>query len=143
MNVTILQWKHKRIPWHRELRECNPLYSVFFVPGSFLKEEDINSQHKTYFQGWKLLVITQVDGRCALHLASLHPYKTPFVLTSGFLRRTQSEPLIVVQNRHRASAYFGSAVQVQRKSSLSTALLMCSPPTWAACPRQVKIVVDK
>ncbi len=24
---------------------------------------------------------SQVDGRCAPHLASLHPYKTPFVLT--------------------------------------------------------------
>ncbi len=36
----------------------------------------------------------QVNGRCALHLASLHPYKTPFVLTSGFLWCTQSAPLI-------------------------------------------------
>ncbi len=33
--------------------------------------------------------------------------------------------------RHRTSAYFGGAVQVQRKSILSAALLMCSPPTWA------------
>ncbi len=41
-----------------------------------------------------ILAPSQVDGRCALHLASLHPYKTPFVLTSGFLRRTQSAPLI-------------------------------------------------
>ncbi len=37
---------------------------------------------------------TQVDGRCALHLASLHPFKTPFVPIPGFLRRTQSAPLI-------------------------------------------------
>ncbi len=40
--------------------------------------------------------------------------------------------VIVVQNRHRTSAYFGSAVQVQRKYILSAALLMCSPPTWGA-----------
>ncbi len=32
--------------------------------------------------------------------------------------------------RHRTSAYFGSAVQVQKKSILSTALLMYPPPTW-------------
>ncbi len=32
--------------------------------------------------------------------------------------------------RHSTIAYFGSAVQVQRKSILSAALLMCSPPTW-------------
>ncbi len=38
--------------------------------------------------------------------------------------------VIVVQNRHRTSAYFGSAVQVQRKSILSAVLLMCSLPTW-------------
>ena len=62
---------------------------------------------------------TQVDERCAPHLASLHPYNTPFVFIPGFLQRTQS-----------ASAYFGSAVQVQRKSILSAALLMCPPPTW-------------
>ncbi len=29
-------------------------------------------------------VLTQVDGRCAPHLASLHPYKTPFVLCTNF-----------------------------------------------------------
>ena len=34
----------------------------------------------------------------------------------------------MVQNRHRTSAYFRSAAQVQRKSILSAALLM-SPPT--------------
>ncbi len=33
-------------------------------------------------------------------------------------------------NRHRTSAYFGSAVQVHRKSILRAALLMCPPPTW-------------
>ncbi len=39
-------------------------------------------------------VESQVDGRCAPRLASLHPYQTPFVLIPGFLRRTQSAPLI-------------------------------------------------
>ena len=40
--------------------------------------------------------------------------------------------VIVIQNRHRTSAYFGSAVQVQRKSILSTGLLLYPPPppTW-------------
>ena len=39
--------------------------------------------------------------------------------------------VIVVQNRHRTtSAYLRSAVQVQRKSILSAALLMYPPPTW-------------
>ncbi len=42
--------------------------------------------------------------------------------------------VIVVQNRHGTSAYFGSAVQVQRKPILSTALLMYPPPTWDAIP---------
>ena len=87
---------------------------------------------------------SQVDGRCAPHLTSLHSYKTPFILIPGFLRCTQSaqvctyEPyfkykrgVIVVQNRHRTSAYFRSAIQVQRKSILSTVLLMYPPPTWA------------
>ena len=54
--------------------------------------------------------------------------------------------VIVVQNRHRTSVYFGSAVQVQRKSSLSAALLMCSPPTWAITTNTIekghKIVMD-
>ncbi len=39
-------------------------------------------------------VTAQVDGRCTPHLASLHPYQTPFVLIPGFFRRTQSAPLI-------------------------------------------------
>ncbi len=36
----------------------------------------------------------------------------------------------MVHNRHRTSAYFGSAVQVQSKSILSAALLMYPSLTW-------------
>ena len=35
-----------------------------------------------------------------------------------------------VRSRYCPHADFGSAVQVQRKSILSAALLMCPPPTW-------------
>ncbi len=71
--------------------------------------------------------VSQVSGRCAPHLASLHPYKSPFVLIPGFLRRTQSAPL---PHPLTLEVQKGSAVQVQRKSILSAALLMCPPPTW-------------
>ena len=47
--------------------------------------------------------------------------------TSRSLKCTLS---IHFEVRHRTCAYFGSAVQVQRKSILSAALLMCPPPTW-------------
>ncbi len=47
------------------------------------------------------IVPSQVDGRCAPLLTSLHPYKTPFALIPGF----------------------------QRNSILSTVLLMYPPPT--------------